>query len=470
MKRWIWILIVVAVIVGGYFGWRGLQSRAVDAQILDLQTEAVARGPLTATVGATGRVRANQEAFLAFKTTGTVEMVNVEVGETVTRDTLLASLDRESISPQIILAEADLVAAEKALDDLLESELARAQAQKTLAQARDALDDAEYMWRVRQEGNRASGETIAASEANLVLAQQEVDRAQDAYSKFSGRDADDPQRALARSNLAAARQKRDSILRNLNWYTGYPTELEQALLDADLALAEAQLLEAERAWDRVKDGPNPDDIIATEARIAAAKATLAQAEVRAPFNGIIAAVEIKPGDQAQPGQTAIHLLDLSRLVIDVDVSEVDINRIQVGQEVELRFDAVLDKTYHGEVVDVGLAGTYVQGVVNFTVSVELMDADAAIRPGLTAAVNIVVSQIDDVLLIPNRAVRVLDGQRIVYILQDGELKPVEITLGSSSDFYSEVVEGELKEGDLIVLNPPLVFDHNGPPPFVGAGS
>ena len=470
MKRWIWILIVVAVIVGGYFGWRGLQSRAVDAQILDLQTEAAARGLLTATVGATGRVRANQEAFLAFKTTGTVEMVNVEVGETVTRDTLLASLDRESISPQIILAEADLVAAEKALDDLLESELARAQAQKTLAQARDALDDAEYMWRVRQEGNRASGETIAASEANLVLAQQEVDRAQDAYSKFSGRDADDPQRALARSNLAAARQKRDSILRNLNWYTGYPTELEQAMLDADLALAEAQLLEAERAWDRVKDGPNPDDIIATEARIAAAKATLAQAEVRAPFNGIIAAVEIKPGDQAQPGQTAIHLLDLSRLVIDVDVSEVDINRIQVGQEVELRFDAVLDKTYHGEVVDVGLAGTYIQGVVNFTVSVELMDADAAIRPGLTAAVNIVVSQIDDVLLIPNRAVRVLDGQRIVYILQDGELKPVEITLGSSSDFYSEVVEGELKEGDLIVLNPPLVFDHNGPPPFVGAGS
>ena len=108
--------------------------------------------------------------------------------------------------------------------------------------------------------------------------------------------------------------------------------------------------------------------------------------------------------------------------------------------------------------------------MNFTVSVELMDADAAIRPGLTAAVNIVVSQIDDVLLIPNRAVRVLDGQRIVYILQDGELKPVEITLGSSSDFYSEVVEGELKEGDLIVLNPPLVFDHNGPPPFVGAGS
>ena len=86
---------------------------------------------------------------------------------------------------------------------------------------------------------------------------------------------------------------------------------------------------------------------------------------------------------------------------------------------------------------------------------------------MTAAVNIVVSQLEDVLLVPNRAVRALEGVRVVYILKDGVLYPVEITLGASSETMSEVIAGELKAGDQIVLNPPTVFEQNGPPPFVG---
>jgi HlyD family secretion protein len=68
-----------------------------------------------------------------------------------------------------------------------------------------------------------------------------------------------------------------------------------------------------------------------------------------------------------------------------------------------------------------------------------------------------------VLLVPNRAVRVVDGQRVVYILVDNELVPVDITLGSSSDSASEVVDGDLTSGDIIVLNPPQVFDTMGGP-------
>jgi len=82
-------------------------------------------------------------------------------------------------------------------------------------------------------------------------------------------------------------------------------------------------------------------------------------------------------------------------------------------------------------------------------------------------VNIVVSQLEEVLLVPNRAVRALEGVRVVYILKDGALHPVEITLGASSETMSEVIAGELKAGDQIVLNPPTVFEQNGPPPFVG---
>ena len=100
------------------------------------------------------------------------------------------------------------------------------------------------------------------------------------------------------------------------------------------------------------------------------------------------------------------------------------------------------------------AGTVEQGVVNFTVTVELIDADASVKPGMTAAVNIVVEEIQDVLLIQNRAVRLMDGKRIVYVLENGLPVQKDVTLGSSSDTMSAVAGGDLKEGDVIILNPP----------------
>jgi HlyD family secretion protein len=108
-------------------------------------------------------------------------------------------------------------------------------------------------------------------------------------------------------------------------------------------------------------------------------------------------------------------------------------------------------------VEVAQAGNITEGVVNFTVTVELTDADERVRPGMTAAVTITVNEIQDTLLVPNRAVRAVDGKRIVYILKDGQPAQVEIRLGASSDMYSVIIGGDLKEGDLVILNPPVTF-------------
>jgi len=467
MKRWFLIPIVIVVLVGGYFAIQAYRQSQQESLISDLQTVEAATGALTATVGATGKVSANQSAVLTFQTSGTVEMVNVALGDYLHDGEVLASLEQTSLTTQVILAQADLVAAQQALDDLLHSEQARAMAQRALAQAQDALKDANYMLTVRQQGNRASQDTLDAARANLILAESEVDRAQAKYDSLSGRSEDNPSRALALSNLVSARRNRDSIQRNLNWYTGHPTETEQALLDADVALAEAQLADAEREWDRLKHGPDPDDIAAAEVRVAAAEASLRLSRIEAPFTGTITSVEIKQGDQVNPGTLAFGLADLSRLLVDVEVSEVDINRIQLGQPVSLNFDAALERVYQGEVIEIGMTGMDVQGVVNFEVTVALIDPDEKIRPGMTAAVNIVVSQIEDVLRVPNRAVRLEDGERVVYVLREGMIEQVKVRLGVSSETHSEVIESTLKQGDLIVLNPPAVFDMTRPPGFIG---
>jgi HlyD family secretion protein len=109
------------------------------------------------------------------------------------------------------------------------------------------------------------------------------------------------------------------------------------------------------------------------------------------------------------------------------------------------------------VVEVAQAGVVEEGVVNFTVTVELIDADPSVKPGMTAAVNIVVEEVQDALLVPNRAVRLMDGNRVVYVLENGLPVQKKITLGSSSDTQSAVTGGDLKEGDLIILNPPTEF-------------
>jgi HlyD family secretion protein len=118
-------------------------------------------------------------------------------------------------------------------------------------------------------------------------------------------------------------------------------------------------------------------------------------------------------------------------------------------------------------VEVAQVGSIVGGVVSFTVTVELEDADAQVKPGMTAAVTITINELDDVLLIPNRAVRLVEGQRVVYVLRGGQAERIAITLGVSSDTMSEVIEGDLKEGDTIILNPPAEFNTDGPPGFVG---
>jgi HlyD family secretion protein len=153
-------------------------------------------------------------------------------------------------------------------------------------------------------------------------------------------------------------------------------------------------------------------------------------------------------------------MDLSTMYVDVDLSEVDINQIKAGQDAALTFDAILGKEYHGKVVEVSQVGTAIQDVVDFTVTIELTDADADVKPGMTAAVNIVSRQLADVLMVPNRAVRIVDGSQTVYILKDGQIMPVTITLGASSDVASEVLEGELQVGDAIVLNPPDAFNQH----------
>ncbi len=451
MKKIIILVILIAVIAGAVFGflqWR--KSQQVNA-LSDLQTIPASKGSLVATIGATGQVRSRQSASLDWKTTGTVGSVNYAVGDRVKSGDKLAELAQTSLPQTVILARADLESTQKALDDLYtNAENARIQSLQSISKYAKDVKNAQY---------QLDNFNVPDEQAKLSPI--------DAYDRMKTR--------LDETRLAFEPYKyypsgdstRDDLKEKLdNAQADFNVAVKRLEYDYALQIAAANLVKARHDYDFWKNGPQSDDIAAAEARIAAAQATLNQAWIEAPFDGEIALAEPQVGDQVGPNTPAFRLDDLSTLFVDLAVSEVDINQIEVGQEAFMTFDAIRAKEYHGIVSTVDRVGTSNQGVVDFNVTVRLTDADEQVKPGMTAAVNIIVNQLDYVLLVPNRAVRFKDGQQVIYLLRGDKIVATNIKLGANSDTNSEVIEGDLNVGDVIILNPPVEFELNGPPPFV----
>ena len=452
-KIW-WFLAVVILLVTGVV-FVNVRSQSAGADIYDTVT--VERGTLTASVGASGTVRARQVAILTWQADGRVEAVAVKIGDSVESDQVLASLDQSSLSQAMVLGQANLISAQYELENVLSSNLPLAQAQQNLAAAKQSLDDAQYDYD-RLNRPRVSDELIEQTADEVTAAQNQLNRIEWIYNRFYNyekMDDDRPAKAELTLNLLNIRNNLNNLVAKYNWYTSFPDEIEIEKAKAALGVAKAQLEDAQREVDRLENGQNAEDIAAAQARVNAALSTLNLSKITAPFNGVITEANPQSGDQISQGDIAFRVEDLNYLYVDLEISEVDINTVVPDQLVTLIFDAIPEKTYTGKVVKVNLAGEIKSGSVVFPVTVALADADGLVKPGMTAAVTITVREVQNVLLISNRAVRVVEGERVVYVLKDGQPVIVKVRLGTTTDLYSEVVGGDLKEGDLVVLNPPL---------------
>lgn len=427
----------------------------------DLLTAAVEKGELIATVGGTGKVEANKSATLSWKTSGNVSSVYVENEDVVTSGTVLAELTSTSLPQNVILAQADLVDARRNLETVMESDTQRSQsylnlldAEENLKNAKEDVDDWNY--------NNADQAVIENARAEFIAAEENLKQAQAALDQ-AGSDAAQQE---SQTTLDDAQNARDKALRNLNYILGksYDTQVAQDFAKYDLA--KAQLADAQRDWERVKDGQNADDILAAQAKVTAAEAVAGMAQIQAPFDGTITMVMTKTGDEVSTGSSAFRIDDLSKFYIEVDVPEIDIHKIQIGQEAEFTFDSLLDKTYHGKVVEVSGAGVENQGATDFTVKLLITDSDEEILPGMTASVSITVLKMEDTLVVPNRAIRLDNGDVVVYVLRAGNIDKVTVEIGSSSDSYTQILSGDIQENDTLVLNPPQdLFSTSQQPAF-----
>lgn len=440
--RGAWTLAFVALILVGCTAGPGRNAQGGA----ETRTATVEQGTIEVRVSGTGELEADALATLSFGASGTVGQIPVNVGDEVVEGDLLMALDQSSLDPSLASAEAERIQAQQRLDDLLNDanwKVDLANARQALAQARDALDNAQYIYRVRQEGNRASPETIRAAEAKLVLAKDRYQEAKAAYDQLSGRPSDDPARALALTKLESARQSRDSALRTLNWYKGSPTDIEQAQLEADVAVAEANLEKAQQRVDTLADGPDPDQVAAARASLRAAEARVNQSKLTAPFDGTVMAINYAVGDSAAPGQPAVVIADLNPLHVETTVDELDIAQVEVGQPVTLTLDALPDVTLSGQVAAIDLSPVQGSGSTEYPVRVNLSTVDDRARVGMTVALEILVASKDNALLVPNWALRFDSDTGSIYVMVDtpNGAERRDIKLGLRNETVSEVVSG-----------------------------
>lgn len=452
MKKKVWIIgIILVVLVAGYFIYRSYsQKKAAQTAASRVETSKVQRGTLTLTIDATGKVRSAQSAVLYWGTSGTVEKVNVQVGQMVKAGDVLATLAQNSLPQSVITAQADLQSAQQALDDLYtQAEENKTTAMKNISTYAQNVRDAQYQLDNFTIPTDQAG--LSAMDA-LKLMEEKLNQARAAFEpyKFSPFESTTRQELKKQLDLAQA---------------GYDAAVKRVEYEYELEVAKANLAQAQKDYERWKDGPSESDIAAAKAKITAAEATIRLAWIEAPFDGTVTEVIPQPGDQVTANQEAFRIDNLTALYVDLSVSEVDINNVKKGLPVTITFDAIRGKTYKGEVTQVSMVSNSSSDTASYTVTVKMNEVSPEVLPGMTSAVEIVIQQQEQALLVPNQAIRYQNGKQVVYVMVPGKgTQIVPIQIGISSDTYTQVTGGQLKEGDLVVLNTSSTTTSEGMPP------
>ena len=395
MKGWQIALIVVVVLsaAGGGFAVYNRQAEP-EASLIGSgqQVVEVKRDSLEVRVEASASLAMPCQAKLSFnigtQRTGTLKVLNVEVGDSVKEGQVLAQLDTASL------------------------ERAVAEAQSRLRSAQISLE---------QTQNPYTEAEIREAKADVESAKAALDYAEAIY--------------VTEGQWPAGLSKKSQV-----------ESAKTALLKAEKTLAD--MLDGPDPLDvELKQ----IEVTAAQSSLDEAKKQLTEASIIAPFDGIVVEVGAEAGETVQANTTIIHLVDPTKLEVEALVNEIDIVKVKEGQEASLLFDALPQVRIQGQVSFVSLIGIKEAGVVNYRVVIAVEPpADLILREGLTGSASILVEQRENVLLVPNRAISRQGRERVVQVLVEGIPQECVVQTGMSDEQWTEITEG-LAEGEKVIV-------------------
>lgn len=357
---------------------------------------------------------------------------------------------------QVAMAQANLSDAQKQLNETLHPSTAAADlasAQQGVTAAQTSLDsltkgstqtDVQIQQLAVDQAQTALNKLTAPSSAtDIQAAQDAVTQAQSSYDSLVAPATADTI-AADEAAVASAQSSYDKMV--------------QGGTSDDLTQAQAAVTQAQDNLDTLKAEPTAANLDTAQASVeqaqtnlTSAQLKLTQADITAPFNGVVNAVSVAVGQQGSTN--ALELVDDSSYHIDLNVGEADIPKVALGQDVSLTFDAVPTATVTGKVTFIASKSTVQSNVVSYLTTITLDNASTAmIKPGMTANANIVYLSHQNALLVPSKAVRTVGNTKVVTVRSGGANKDVTVQVGLSDGTYTEVTSGDVGEGDTVVLN------------------
>ncbi len=432
------VILIIALVIAGYFVYQ--QMTASSSGAVRAQTATAQRGNLVATVSAAGNVLTPEEATLAFQTSGRVAKVNIQVGDAVKKGQTLMELDTTDLELSLKTAKTNLASSTANLEQT------KANLQFALRNAQSGLESSKAGLQAAINKNTQNPNQIIVAKAQLDKATIALQSAQGAYNRIAWRgDVGLTQQAVDLQNATIEYQ---SALANYNMTLATINDSALKSAQADFDKANVALEQAQKNLDtQLRTAQATVDN--HQVTVDQAQRNLDKARLVAPFDGFVSVVNFSVGDSAGTG-TAVTVVDLSSLQVKVTIAEVDIAKIKIGQSAQITMDALPGKTYTAKIIAIGPVATITQGVVNYPVTAAINNTDGQVKPGMTANLAITVEQRDNVLLVPNRAIRTQGNQRTVTVLYKGLSIAVPVTIGLTNEQSAEITSG-LLEGDQVVI-------------------
>jgi len=408
LKRWLPPLLLLALAVAAVWYWQPWQDKTPAPQYRLGKLEA---GKLSAAVSASGTLGALVTVQVGSQVSGQIAELFVDFNSLVKKGQVIARLDPEAFETRVAQAQADLRAAESAAQMARDNLTVR---QAELAKARIALDEA-------------------------------------------GRNLERKKALVAQAFLS-------------------PAELDSAQAAFDTAREQVRLAEA-AVRANTAQVTNAEAIVAQrQAQLRQAQVELAHTVIRSPVDGVVISRNVDVGQTVAASLQAPVLFtiaqDLRQMEVNIAVDEADVGRVRPGQKVRFTVDAYPGERFNAQVTQIRKAPQTVNNVVTYSVIATAANPDGRLLPGMTANARILTDERENVLKVPNEALRFRplnpDGSpiklevrareegpgipgRVWALGKDGKPQPISLRLGVSDGKSTEVLRGEVRDGMEVIL-------------------
>jgi HlyD family secretion protein len=490
--------------LAGYYFWGG-QSNATQ-----YMTARVERGSLRNTVTATGTLQAVTTVQVGSQASGTISALNVDFNSPVKQGQVIAQLDPSVSKAQVDQARANLQQARASLQQSIAG----------VAGSRAGVSDAQAKAQAAQSTVQNNQSGVISAQANLAVLKAQLDDAQTFLNQ---------QGSLMQSGVIA---KRDYDLADTAYktaqarYNQAQAQVQQAVLSqqssagSGIAQSKAQLqqTQAQVQQSQAQVQQAQAQVQQAQAALQLAEVNLAHTTITSPIDGIVVSRDVNVGQTVAASLSAPTLFtiakDLTQMQVIANIDQADIGLVEQAKSVKFSVDAFPGKEYEGQIQQMRLNPVNVQNVVTYNVVIDVSNPEQKLKPGMTANLTITIDERNNVLKVPNSALRftptdasgqrigrsggnsndqtggqgaqrrqrsqqaqadggnspvgpgqqqqsnfappsapVLPGQtRIIWVMgQDGKPQSRRIQVGLSDGASTEIIEGNnLKEGELVI--------------------